>query len=130
MAVVNPPPQVKQVLEKDCYGCHSDERRLVWFDQIVPGYGLVRYDVQTARERLNFSTPGSKAAAVQESSISEDGLGQTPSGRPGVPFVSGCSARNHRAELHPVDRVVKRWWALAADLCRPFCGKMRWCLND
>jgi hypothetical protein len=93
MAEGNPPPQVKQVLEKDCYGCHSDERRLVWFDRIVPGYGLVRYDVQTAREHLNLSTLGSKPAAVQESSISEGGLGQTPSGPPG-----SLSVRDQREE--------------------------------
>jgi hypothetical protein len=32
------PPQVAAVLRKDCYACHSDERRLAWFDQIEPAY--------------------------------------------------------------------------------------------
>src|ERR1700722_8308207 len=54
------PPDIKNVLEKDCYSCHSDQRRLAWFDQIVPAYWLVRHDILTAREPLNFSTPGSK----------------------------------------------------------------------
>jgi hypothetical protein len=40
-AEVQPPPEVKRILEKDCYSCHSDQRRLSWFDQIVPGYWLV-----------------------------------------------------------------------------------------
>jgi hypothetical protein len=58
------PPEIKPILEKDCYSCHSDQRRLSWFDQIVPGYWLVRHDILTAREHLNFSTLGSKPAAA------------------------------------------------------------------
>lgn len=70
-AEVQAPPQVMQVLEKDCYSCHSDERRLAWFDQIVPGYWLVRHDVLTARDHLNFSTLGSKSAAAQKATLYE-----------------------------------------------------------
>jgi hypothetical protein len=36
------PPAVKSILEKDCYSCHSDQRRLAWFDQIAPAYWLVQ----------------------------------------------------------------------------------------
>ena len=60
------PPPVRRILEKDCYSCHSNQRRLAWFDQIVPGYWLVRHDILAARERLNFSTLGSKPAAAQK----------------------------------------------------------------
>ena len=28
------PPEIRAVFEKDCYACHSDQRRLEWFDQI------------------------------------------------------------------------------------------------
>jgi hypothetical protein len=70
-AEIQAPPEVKQILEKDCYSCHSDERRLAWFDQIVPGYWLVRHDILTAREHLNFSTVGSKPAAVQKAALYE-----------------------------------------------------------
>jgi Haem-binding domain/Cytochrome P460 len=63
------PPDVKHILEKDCYSCHSDQRRLAWFDQIVPAYWLVRHDILTARERLNFSTLGSQPAAVQKATL-------------------------------------------------------------
>jgi hypothetical protein len=70
-AELQAPPPVKQVLEKDCYSCHSDERRLAWFDQIVPGYWLVRYDVLTGRDHLNFSTLGSQPVAVQKAALYE-----------------------------------------------------------
>ena len=68
---IQAPLQVKQILSKDCYSCHSDQRRLSWFDQIVPGYWLVRHDVLTAREHLDFSTLGSKPAAVQKATLYE-----------------------------------------------------------
>ena len=70
-AEIQAPPQVKQILEKDCYSCHSGQRRLSWFDQIVPGYWLVRHDILTAREHLNFSTLGAKPAAAQKATLYE-----------------------------------------------------------
>ncbi|HWB97512.1 MAG TPA: cytochrome P460 family protein [Bryobacteraceae bacterium] len=56
-------PEVQRILEKSCYSCHSDQRRLSWFDQIVPAYWVVRHHILTAREHLNFSTLGAKSAA-------------------------------------------------------------------
>jgi hypothetical protein len=70
-AEIQAPPQVKQILEKDCYSCHSDQRRLSWFDQIVPGYWLVRHDILTARGHLNFSTLGAKPSAAQKATLYE-----------------------------------------------------------
>jgi hypothetical protein len=68
---VQAPPGVKRILDKDCYSCHSDQRRLSWFDQVVPAYWLVRHDILTAREHLDFSTLGSKPAAAQKATLYE-----------------------------------------------------------
>lgn len=65
------PPRIKQVLERSCYNCHSDERRLAWFDQVVPGYWIVRHDILTARSHLNFSTLGGAPPAVQRARLFE-----------------------------------------------------------
>ncbi len=70
-AELQAPPEVKHILEKDCYSCHSDQLRLSWFDHIVPGYWLVRHDILTAREHLNFSTLGAKPAAAQKATLYE-----------------------------------------------------------
>jgi mono/diheme cytochrome c family protein len=70
-AEIQASPQVRQILRNDCYSCHSDERRLAWFDQIVPGYWLVRHDILTARQHLNFSTLGSQPPAVQRATLFE-----------------------------------------------------------
>jgi hypothetical protein len=71
IAEIQAPPEVKRILEKGCYSCHSDQRRLSWFDQIVPGYWLVRHDILTAREHLDFSTLGEKPASVQKAALYE-----------------------------------------------------------
>ena len=67
----NVPPPVKHIFESRCYYCHSNENRLAWFDQIVPAYWLVKYDVLTAREHLNFQTLGAKPADQQKASLYE-----------------------------------------------------------
>jgi hypothetical protein len=65
------PPRVKRIIETSCYDCHSNQTRLAWFDKIVPAYWLVRQDVLSARERLNFSNIGSSPAAVQKAALYE-----------------------------------------------------------
>jgi len=64
-------PHVQEILERRCYACHSDEPRLVWFDQVVPGYWLVAKDVKDARAYLNFSELGAKPAGVQRAALFE-----------------------------------------------------------
>src|SRR5258708_13513480 len=49
------PPEVKQILERACYDCHSNKTNLTWFDQVVPAYWLVTADILEARKALNFS---------------------------------------------------------------------------
>jgi mono/diheme cytochrome c family protein len=70
-AEIQLPPRVRAVLSKDCYSCHSDERRLSWFDEVQPAYWLVRNDILTGRAHLNFSTIGLKPKAVQDGFLYE-----------------------------------------------------------
>jgi hypothetical protein len=96
-AELQAPPEVKRVLEKDCYSCHSDQVRLSWFDQIVPAYWLVRHDVVTAREHLDFSTLGDKPAAAQKATLYEAVNMMQLGAMPLTQFV----------ELHPAARVTQ-----------------------
>jgi hypothetical protein len=70
-ADLSAPPQVKQILRKSCYDCHSNETRLAWFDQIVPAYWVVANDVKAARSRLNFSEIGKLPPAQQKGTLYE-----------------------------------------------------------
>ena len=70
-AEVSAPAAATQVLRDSCYSCHSNERRLSWFDEIAPAYWLVRHDVLDARRHVNFSTLGTKDPAVQRATLFE-----------------------------------------------------------
>ena len=64
-------PEVKQILRNSCYDCHSNETKLAWFDEIVPGYWLVASDVKEARRHLNFSDIGRLPPAQQKAALYE-----------------------------------------------------------
>jgi cytochrome P460/heme-binding protein len=70
-AEIQAPPAVKQILNKSCYSCHSDERRLAWFDEIEPAYLIARHDILIARSHLNFSSLGAAPPAVQRAKLFE-----------------------------------------------------------
>jgi hypothetical protein len=65
------PPEVKSVLVRACYDCHSNQTRLAWFDQPAPAYWMVVNDVREGRKVLNFSNwdslpKGARAAKLFE----------------------------------------------------------------
>ena len=38
---INVPEDVKSILKRSCYDCHSNQTELKWFDQVAPAYWLV-----------------------------------------------------------------------------------------
>lgn len=52
---IKAPKEVKQILERSCYSCHSNTTQLQWFDHIAPGSWLVQSHVKNARMHMNFS---------------------------------------------------------------------------
>lgn len=50
------PDNVKSVLKRACYDCHSNEVKWPWYSYVAPVSWLVAYDVKEGREELNFST--------------------------------------------------------------------------
>jgi hypothetical protein len=71
MADLSAPDQVKAILQRACYDCHSNQTRLAWFDQPVPAYWLVVRDVKAGRKVLNFSTFDSLPKAQQAGKLYE-----------------------------------------------------------
>ncbi len=51
----NGSPEVRAILERACYNCHSNTPRLAWFDEIVPAYWVVAKDIREARAVVDFS---------------------------------------------------------------------------
>lgn len=65
------PPEVKSVLKKACYDCHSNESVWPWYSNVAPVSWLVVRDVNEGRKHLNFSVwetyePGRKTHKLEE----------------------------------------------------------------
>ena len=52
---IQAPQEVKAILRKACYDCHSNESNIRWYDKINPVYWKVAQDVKEGRAVLNFS---------------------------------------------------------------------------
>jgi mono/diheme cytochrome c family protein len=55
-AEVPAPAQVRVILRRACYDCHSNETVWPWYSQVAPFSWLLARDVREGREELNFST--------------------------------------------------------------------------
>ena len=49
------PQEVREILERACYDCHSNQSRWPWYGYIAPASWLVEYDIEEARDHMNFS---------------------------------------------------------------------------
>jgi len=54
-AEVDAPPEVKAILKKACWDCHSHETVWGWHTHVAPISWLAVHDVNEGREELNFS---------------------------------------------------------------------------
>ncbi len=52
---IKAPNDVMQILRTSCYDCHSNEVNWPWYSNVAPMSWLVAYDVDEAREHMNFS---------------------------------------------------------------------------
>jgi hypothetical protein len=48
------PQDVKQIIVRACYDCHSNQADPAWFDRIAPAPYLVAHDIKEGRALLNF----------------------------------------------------------------------------
>jgi len=58
VADINAPDDVKHILRRACYDCHSNETKWPWYSYIAPGSWLMAKDVREGRDYLNFSEWG------------------------------------------------------------------------
>ena len=56
---IDAPENVKEILKKACYDCHSNETNWAWYTKVAPMSFLTVKDVEDGRKHLNFSEWGS-----------------------------------------------------------------------
>ncbi len=109
-AEVPAPPEVRAILRRACYDCHSNETVWPWYSRVAPASWLVAYDVAGGRDEMNFSTwnlltPEQRAKKLEEAwkQVSEGEM-------PPWPYSSA-----HRdSHLSAQDRAAFRDWALSS----------------
>ncbi len=52
---IGAPQEVKTILKKSCYDCHSNETKWPWYSNVAPVSWFVTDDVNSGRRHLNFS---------------------------------------------------------------------------
>lgn len=116
MGSTNPPvksdiptsPEVKAVLQRACYDCHSHETVWPWYSRVAPVSWLIARDVHEGREELNFSTWNRDRTQQQVKKLKESweeiDEGEMP------PWYYLPTHREGR--LSEADRVLLRAWAL------------------
>lgn len=63
-------PETRQIAQRACFDCHSNETVWPWYSNIAPMSWLVQRDVDVARSRMNFSDWG--RMSVEAGEISEN----------------------------------------------------------
>ena len=65
------PPPVKEVLERSCSNCHSNETSWPWYSYIAPASWIVASDVHDGRKKMNFSEWGTYPPQRKEQKLDE-----------------------------------------------------------
>ncbi len=68
---IEAPADVRAILVRACYDCHSNQTQLRWFDQLAPAYWGVAEHIKEGRAGLNFSEWDKLSPAEQQGKLWE-----------------------------------------------------------
>jgi Haem-binding domain len=103
-------PEVKVILKRACYDCHSHEVVWLWYSRVAPVAWLIARDVREGREAVNFSTWNRYSSKEQSKKLRESweevDEGEMPPWYYTLPHPE--------ARLSTQDRNVLRAWTLGS----------------
>ena len=103
-------PEVKVILKRACYDCHSHEVVWPWYSRVAPVAWLIARDVREGRAALNFSTWNRYSSKEQSKKLRESweevDEGEMPPWYYALPHPE--------ARLSTQDRTVLRAWTLGS----------------
>lgn len=99
--------QVRSVLRRACYDCHSNETVWPSYSRIAPAAWLVAHDVHDGREELNFSTWNRYATEQQLKKLKKSGDEVAEGEMPPWMYLP----LHPEARLSADDRALLRAWA-------------------
>jgi cytochrome c551/c552 len=109
-ADIRAPEEVKSILRRACYDCHSNETVWPWYSRVAPVSWLLQSDVTEGREELNFSEwealPPARRSKLQRKCGEEVQGGDMP------PWF--YTPMHPRAALSGADEQILEAWAESA----------------
>ena len=71
LSIESPTKEISNMIQNQCYDCHSDETKYPWYADIAPVSWWLKSNINGARDFMNFSTwglltPKQKIAKMQE----------------------------------------------------------------
>ena len=102
---ITAPANVKVILKRACFDCHSNETKLLWFDRISPVSWLVAKDIKAGRNVINFSEWNNLTEAQQKDKFWEI-VNHT---------ISGVMPLKEYTLLHPAAKLSETDVALLKD---------------
>jgi hypothetical protein len=121
------PDDVKVILQRACYDCHSNQTRLAWFDLPAPAYWFVVDDVKKGRKVLNFSEIGNLPKGQQAAKLFESIYQVEQSAMP----LKSYTALHHGGKISAEDiAVLKKYVLTLAYHPKPDTAKQRYLLDQ
>ncbi|MBP1624273.1 MAG: hypothetical protein H6Q07_2293 [Acidobacteria bacterium] len=81
-ADISADPDIKLILKRACYDCHSNETVWPWYSNVAPASWLLANDVSGGRQKLNFSEWGNFSGERQSQMLNEIGEEVESAGMP------------------------------------------------
>jgi hypothetical protein len=100
------PDNVRAILRRSCYDCHSNESTWPWYAYVAPVSWFIAHDVNEARRHLNFSTWADRPDKLEK--LKEEIWEEVEEGEMPLPNY----LRVHSdAKLSAEDRAILRAWS-------------------
>lgn len=116
------PEEVKVILQRACYDCHSNQTKLAWFDLPAPAYWLVVDDVKKGRKVLNFSDIGNLPKAQQAAKLFESIYQVEQNAMP----LKSYTALHHGGKISPEEvDILKKYVGTLAYTPKPDTARQR-----
>ena len=103
-------PELRTVLRRACYDCHSNETVWPWYSRVAPVAWLIAHDVNDGRAKLNFSAWDRMAATQQAKRVRESGRNVQDGDMPPWYYLPMHPA----ARLSDADKAVLVAWSRTA----------------
>jgi hypothetical protein len=121
------PEEVKAILQRACYDCHSNQTKLAWFDLPAPAYWLVVDDVKEGRAVLNFSEISNLPKGQQAAKLFESIFQVEQNAMP----LKQYTALHHGGKITPEEIATLKKFALTlAYHPKPDTAKQRYLLDQ